>query len=370
MPELTNERTVVVVLLAGALGGCGRSELLEALPLAGAAGFESPSSAAPDSTGGISVVRPLDVVHGIEHIALSGDYLFFSSNWNGVYRVPKTGGAVEVVEEDHSAVFTALTANSSEVLWERVRFDGQGYPYRTFLRRSTSLGPVATIVASDQFDSLDKDGLLPADDAHVIVRHLQDQQAVAISLSDATMVQVPTADSTMSTGFEDSGAFVLAGDTLFSEFCAANSCELVQGKVTTGLEEMGISMSWVPFGNGTGAPLAGVDEEHLYFFDLRRAWRLLRSDYTSVDIYRAPDDAFLQGPFAVDSSDVYFVTSDGKQDKLVAAAKAGQYGGGVRVLSTGRHLKTGPCEIAQDEQNLFVLALTEDSDEILVVAKH
>ena len=348
--------------LALPLGGCGSDT-------PAAAGFESKLQMQLGSPDGVPVVRSLDSSHDIELFALGDEYLFFSSNWNGVFRVPKFGGAVEAVEEDHAAITGALAANARDVFWERVRFDGNGFPLRKLLRRSTDLGPASTL-RNDDFDALlPEQRLMEVDDAHLVIRHLQDGVPEAISLADGTTVRIPAEPIDVTDIFPRAGSFVLDGNTLFAAACSGDTCALARGDVTTGAAAIGPSLSGLSIGLDDPV-LAAADDAYLYLIDWYHVWRLRKSDWASEEVYRAPSGAYVGRPFVVDDRAVYFVTTakGGEQLELVAVAKTG---GTLRVLSTRPHLAQGICQVAQDAQYLFVLAPTDDglSMQILVVAK-
>ncbi len=117
-----------------------------------------------DPGAGAPLVRTIGPDHLIANMALSDDYLFVTTQWDGIYRLPKYGGAVEAVATDPKAQFNALAANARDVFWVEVRFGPKDELHQKLLRRTAAGGPISTM-RSDDFA-----GVLALDDAYRLER--------------------------------------------------------------------------------------------------------------------------------------------------------------------------------------------------------
>jgi hypothetical protein len=125
----------------------------------GKTGFQSTPQMPLDPGQARPVVRSLDGVHGIDLIAISDDYLFFASDWNGVYRIPKYGGNVDEVEEHRDGIIRGLAANDREVFWVPVHFGARPEGQLDLRRRAVEGGQV-TILRND-VNAPCLDGMIP-----------------------------------------------------------------------------------------------------------------------------------------------------------------------------------------------------------------
>ena len=129
-------RWALLGALAAATAGCGQ---------AGEQGFSSTLETPANPGDGYSLVRVADSEHLIEHIAVTGDYLFFSMFWHGVYAMPRYGGDVTPVDTDTNAEDIALAASPTDVVWIKARFGANDIPNEQLRRRAASRNPIANL---------------------------------------------------------------------------------------------------------------------------------------------------------------------------------------------------------------------------------
>jgi hypothetical protein len=350
-------RSASFAACALALVGCGRTGL-EAWDSGPSSSTDTPS--ARDLGAGLGSL--LVFQHSIDELAISEDYLFFSSDWQGVYRLPKYGGSLEAVAEDRKAITRGLAANARQVFWGPVTFTSEGIAEYRLLRRAAEGGPVTTMLNGNF-------GRLLVDDAHVVVASPSDGVPEAISLTDGSIVKIPAEAIFLTQLFFQASSSILDGSSLYVVGCGFTDCGLARGDVTTGAAEMGPLLPGLTVGTPFPTTLAAADDTHLYLYDSHRIWRLRKSDYASADIYNAPANAFVQGPLLVDDSAVYFFTGRSGGLQLVALAKDG---GSMRVVSDHPWLVHGTWTMVQDGQFLFLAAAPPnggDANEIWRLAK-
>jgi len=81
--------------------------------------LDATSIAPSDSFQAYSLARVKDGDGEIEDLVVSDDYVFFIAFWQGIYRMPKYGGDVELIEQSRKANIIALAANHEQVFWQR-----------------------------------------------------------------------------------------------------------------------------------------------------------------------------------------------------------------------------------------------------------
>jgi hypothetical protein len=80
-------------------------------------------------------------------MALSDNYLFLAMNWHGVYKMPKFGGPVEVLDADDSALFQSLVTNGTDVVWQKTTFDSNPNGTAQVKRQAVDGGPTQILFA-------------------------------------------------------------------------------------------------------------------------------------------------------------------------------------------------------------------------------
>lgn len=342
--------------------------------------FDTDLQVPSDPGAGAPLVRTIGADHLILNMALSDDYLFLTTQWDGIYRLPKYGGAVDAVANDPNVLFNALTGNAREVFWIEVHFGPGDEVHQGLRRRAAAGGPIATM-RSDDFD-----GVLGLDDARIVVSgHASSYEAV--SLADGSRAHV-NFDPAGVEGGAFGTSFWLDGDALYAVGCTAlDFCGLARADFTTGLAERGPALPNPVSPGPLPIELVGADETHIYLYD-GHIWRLRKSDYASEDVYTPPAGVSTFLP-VVDDDAVYFVrflyppmtppVSTERTDaavppperQLVALSKDGA---SLRVISRHPALADYVTQMAQDRHFLYLLfgptgGRLENGNQILIVAK-
>jgi hypothetical protein len=369
-----------------------------ALPLGACGGSSAPSKTRFDTAlqvpfdpgAGAPLVRTIGPDHLILNMALSDDYLFLTTQWDGIYRLPKYGGAVEPVATNPSAQFNALAANARDVFWVEVRFGPNDEPHQKLQRRAAAGGPISTM-RSDDFA-----GVIAVDDTYIVLSGGRGPGGRdAISLADGTTVPVPVDLEWLAIEGGDTyeTSFWLDGNALYSVGCDAiipdAFCGLVRNDIATGVVERGPALPRLSPGGPVAAKLVGADETHIYLYDGPRIWRLRKTDFASEDVYTPPAGVSAYQPLVGDNA-LYFVralypppttTSTERTDaavtlprpevQLVALSKDGA---SMRVISRHPALADYINQMAQDRQFLYLLlgatgGRLENGNQILIVAK-
>ena len=95
-----------------------------------------------------SLARVTDDKYWISSIAVSDNYLFLATSWQGVYRMPKYGGALTAVEEDDKAV-GRVAANRDTVFWNRTTFGSGDAPHTQVRQQPAAGGATSTLQEGD-----------------------------------------------------------------------------------------------------------------------------------------------------------------------------------------------------------------------------
>ena len=94
----------------------------------------------------VRAAGPLTRPEIIGRIAVSGDYLFFASITDGIYRMPKYGGDLSTVEEDLHGTFSHVAANATDVFWDHTTYDKNNRRHLSIHRRAIAGGPTVTML--------------------------------------------------------------------------------------------------------------------------------------------------------------------------------------------------------------------------------
>jgi hypothetical protein len=148
----------VTLLLAAALGCADRTSL----GTAGAAEDYAVQALQPAATAWTPLLDsdpPLDppawIVrvsrrdHMIRNIAVTDRYVYFAAWWEGVYRVAKAGGPLEVVEAAAQTQFEPLTTTPGGVYWARTSYDEGDYPHVQIKHKAEAGGAASLLFEGD-----------------------------------------------------------------------------------------------------------------------------------------------------------------------------------------------------------------------------
>lgn len=304
---------------------------------------------------GYTLVTTNDHSHEIAQIAVSDDYLFFSIEWHGLYRMPKYGGAIEPVDADTNATFTGIASNGSDVFWRRSTFGPNDEPHVKIERRAAAGGAVT--VMAEQASSLQTSfnpGML-SDTTNIYV-----QQPDLISVlpfdggaaSEIPVAPHPAGAPWYGSWVPDYPSFYLSGCT------ASDSCALSRIDLSTGASENLLALDAGVYSDIVGA----VDASSVFMIKNRHIISLSKADLTLTDVFTPQPDEYVFWFLLVDASNVYFITYGtpaGWQLRSVPKS-GGPSGGTAQLLGGGEQLARGVWGVAQDRQFVFVLAAPPD----------
>jgi hypothetical protein len=157
MNDLRSVAIVILLMAAGlscadrtALGTAGAPDDYQVRPLMRPS---TPWSPVLDSDPPLDhpawIVRVSRRDHMIRSIAVTDQYLYFTALWEGVYRVAKAGGPLEVVEAARTQ-FEPLTTTPGGVFWTRTTFDEDNdYPHVQIKHRADAGGPASVLFEGD-----------------------------------------------------------------------------------------------------------------------------------------------------------------------------------------------------------------------------
>ncbi|HRI52600.1 MAG TPA: hypothetical protein PLW65_20695 [Pseudomonadota bacterium] len=315
-----------------------------------------------------SLARVTDDKYWISSIAVSDNYLFLATSWQGVYRMPKYGGALTAVEEDDKAV-GRVAANRDTVFWNRTTFGAGDAPHTQVKQQPAAGGATSTLLEGDfgPFATNLYPTLVATGDALYMMR--SDKPGDFSVRLDRLLLR----DGTKSTlaSFPDTGgsaipwptAWTLTGDHLYYTLNASLPRTVMDVKISSG--------STTPL--ALDAPISSgflaADATGLYSDLPGRTYGLakisptdgaVRTLHTSPDLQLGSRTATV----AIDADNIYLLTHDDKVgNQIQAAPKAG---GAPTVIGSGSQFQFGVDQFLQDDDNLFVL---HEGHEVLLLPK-
>jgi hypothetical protein len=309
--------------------------------------LDATSIAPSDSFQAYSLARVKDGDGEIEDLVVSDDYVFFIAFWQGIYRMPKYGGDVELIEQSRKANIIALAANHEQVFWQR--FAGSDEQSHFDLHLQAIAGGAQRDLSSVRSLSFGRNysNTLRADAEHVFM--ISQDSVIALPIDGGAPEQFATPELTPDDEVPSSPIWVLDYPALFMTRCANSEvdCPLLRTDFTTGVTA---SVGPIPAGS---AALA-VDEAFVYVTDNKRMWRLAKSDFSRTQVYESDDqDESLSREMLVDAENVYFMSYGSSGPQLRAVPKAG---GVARLIGGGPQLAGGSWKLAQDDAFVFILS--------------
>jgi hypothetical protein len=316
---------------------------------------------------GYSLARTHAETYEIKHFAVSDDYLFFSSDWHGLIRMPKYGGSWDWVDEDSQAVVSAVTTNASEAFWVRSTFGPGDVPHTKVERRSAT-GGVTRIVNDGSVDTADSEathGLL-VDAGHVYALDVDRALIWAFPLEGGDPTQIsfaslppPAPNIPVFPNWVPDYPAMYFSDCLTSSPCALWKADTTDGSFA----------NLMPLAGGPGGDaVQAVDEAFVYLIKGQHVVRMSKADLTISDVYVPDTGQAISWPLLVDDTNVYFTAYGPTMVQLLAAPKTG---GPAQPLGWGGDLDHGIWEMTQDAAFVYVLAgpATDGGNEILMFPK-
>jgi hypothetical protein len=306
--------------------------------------------------------------HSIRSIAVSEQYVYFVAFWEGIYRVPKTGGPIEVVEAARQTQFEPVTATGNAVYWVRTTFDKDNdYPHLQIRRRLDDGSPSQLLFEGDWAVAWsNRVSTFQADDSGVyLVGHTAGGPSVDLHRVATGSGRIQPVFPINSFGWP---SWVLQPEGLYLVNCFNNSLT----DCTLGIVAKDGDGALVPLVSlDTGAELYAADAENLYLMG-SGIWKVSKQGGTPIELVPARPIRLSSQYLLVDGTHVYFSTSSdpnghGNAIQLWGLPKAGgppaSLGGGIAIANV--------LQIEQDRDRLYLLRSNGGGEgtEISVISK-
>lgn len=294
--------------------------------------------------------------HGFGDIAVAGGYLYFTVQWEGVYRSPLAGGPLEVADTGDKRHFRHLAAYRNDVYWTSTRSDERHYPILRVRHLASPTDKPRTLLDNQQLGTYDSN----------VARHFQASAAGVSFIAGPNgagarfnILRISPGDRAVKPLLPIRGdlleapTWVIDGSHLYfaaSRFFLIDPPDAFVRRVVV---EGGTPEEFATRPNMELAPHA-VDDTHVYLASSRAIYTLSKSTGTVAKLAETPH--FIQVPFlAVDDRNVYYVESP--VDGAVKIYAAPKQGGAPTVIGEitepGRQQITG---FAQDATDLYLIA--------------
>jgi hypothetical protein len=297
-------------------------------------------------------VEPNDI---IDVIAVSDDYLFWAGQYDGIYRMPKYGGEIEVLDSGRSGQYHTLDVAGDHVYWTREN-TGIG-PNESIKRRGLTGGPVTTIFGTDLGIVNSSQELSFGADNHAVY-------FVADALNDpgrtkVSLYRVPNGGGSaavLQTNPLASGV-VLPSDRFLSFLADNGDCFVIDAADTT--------LSVIAADTTTPRKLADLtlddpmivqaaDADTVYLTGGRHIYGVPRAGGALRTIYETTvATGGLWSSLLVDGTSLYFLLVDNAATSVMSVPKTG--GTATRISRNDAQFAGGIDYIRQDEKNIYVL---------------
>jgi hypothetical protein len=277
----------------------------------------------------------------IQDMAISDDYVFFGTLFQGIYRSSKYGGELDAFEPDGDNA--ALAASRDRLFWTHPRSD-----ISLQLRTRAAAGGATSVLIDQHWPNgfAGHSHFMLADAQHVYLAAVD--SVVAIPVDGGEAISVPLTESNPAERDARSYSWVPDAPALYASNCGFSDqpCPLMQGDLLTGTTRPVAELH-------PGQAVVAVDETSLYLQDQHRIWRTSKTDFSSTSIFESSSPTDSVQELQVDDTDVYFITVGQAGWQLRAVPKSG---GPSRVIGSGAQLSRGVWRMLQDEQFIFILA--------------
>jgi hypothetical protein len=300
------------------------------------------------------------LVHGdkeIRDLAVTDDHLYFATWWEGVYRLPKYGGELEVVEAGSNNLFEPLTTSRNEVFWVRTRFDKDDYPAIAIKRRADSGGPTSVLFSGDwgvtdspQFQANARGLYMIAGRAGAPTYDLFHVPFATPSITPVLTLPVMWP------------SWRVDDEQLAFTECGAQGCSIVSLGLNDGQRRVLATLADAEerFDNPT---IIGADAAALYLRTTLGLWRVDKQAGTVVRLFTGDSLGRFAARAVVDETRIYYTDRTTAGPALFALAKAG----GPPTLVANGTTFNDPTRLVDGDQVLYILH--DQGRQISVVAK-
>jgi hypothetical protein len=345
---LPMRRSTVLPLFVLLLGGCPFEEdSLSTTPAA------IPGDQHRDEHGVSVLVQTTDPRWPqIDAMALSDNYLFFAMNWHGVYKMPKFGGPIEVLDADDGAIFLPLATNGSDVIWQKITFDSNDNGFGQIKKQPVDGGSTQVVFGTPAPVQWKANRTLlvnVADDSEIVLT----TQSLAGGEPRSQVLHDFTADP---------GPFDWVIDETFVYVWRAGGQTATLGKYPLAggdgvLLAQSESSTMAPPGQ-PNVPVAGtlaLDDDYVYVKSSRDLRRVPKAGGEMSTVLAAADNlSIYDGLLTVDDTSAFFAGELGEPYGILSVPKAG--GEAVVLGMFGRKWNL-PWQMLQSDGYLFLTSL-------------
>jgi hypothetical protein len=303
----------------------------------------------------------------IRTIAVTDDYFYWASFWEGVYRVPKLGGDIEVIEAGTGSEFEPLTTSHNDVFWVRSSFDDRDYPSVQIKHRADSGGGIGVLFSGDWgvTSSNELSNFQAGPSGVYMIAGKAGSQAYdlqQVPLVGGPITRVRALPDNWPTWLLDSGR-VWFTDCPFGIPAPATSVDSGSCPIRgmTGSGDQTTTLANVPASNPA---IGGADGDALYVGTPSKILRVSKADGAiTVLVEQTGEGVGIGRSLLVDDDHVYFTVMTPGGPELRALAKVG----GASVVLAPAGLLRDVRQIVQGARLLYVLH--DQGHQISVVPK-
>jgi hypothetical protein len=358
---------------SSSLGSAGAPENYQVRSVDPGAGIPQTVAAGADesvaSPAGVPLQPLVRLTQGdgmIRNIAVTDEYLYFATWWEGVYRLPRYGsegdgsgaGPLEVIEAGAKNLFEPLTTSQHGAFWVRSRYDDRDYPSVEVKRRDDAGGSLTTLFSGDwgvttsnehSNFQVDATGVyMIAGPAGALNYHL-----FHVPAGGGPITQVLELPERWPTWLVDDGQ-------LFFADCASArgaDCPIRVMPASGGPARL---LGSLPTAD---AMLAAVDRDALYLQGIEGIWKMAKADGAVSLLLRTEGGARSSRFLVVDDARLYFTAQSAAGFELRMLDK----GATTSVLLTRGDALSRVMQVAQGPRVLYLLH--DDGRRISVIAK-
>jgi hypothetical protein len=310
------------------------------------------------------VVRASDERYMTE-LAITGDFIYWSAQWDGTYRTRKSGGPVEVVEAGSETLHGPLAVQGQDVFWMTSTFDEHDFPSVRVRRqrgdgsgsdRSSLFEGALTTYSSNQSTEFQADasGIYLTSSPRYPNEVWAVRKVVAGGGFPSPMLPV---DDVWQTPI-----WAVGGGELFFSPCPRNDvqgrCELRRRTQAGVIETLAVMPAM-------DAAVRAVDAAAAYVTDSTTLWRVERAGGAVQQLYRDPSRTINPG-IAIDAQHVYLLEGPGARGEGHQIRAVPRAGGETKVVARlGAHTQY-LHQLRVDDTHLYLL---HGQSQILRVSK-
>lgn len=296
-----------------------------------------------------TIVRVNEGQHEIVHFALTRDHVYFAARWEGIYRVAKTGGPVEVVWADGQLSVGTMGSFDGDVYWSRSSFADE-MPGARFERQRPGSAPQPILAANWGVGRGVGQSALPIDASGIyVVAH--DRGSLVQSVRRIPLDGGPPRELvTLRPGGEQE-SWVVDDTHLYLCRCLyqASECEVEAVPKDGGAAAL---VARLPRVEGERFTLAANDVSHLYLQSHRHLVKLAKTGGALVTLFAPAPRGGIDELLVLDERMIYFHEYDGTTTYPRALPKDG---GAPHAIADGAAVGRGTWRMLADDRHVYFL---------------